>query len=186
MNLKKLVTVASLILAVGAFAPAIFAQVGGVTRVTGGSNVVPESPSNGQPGTEMPASAAPVGAGEAAYMSHENVRHRSEAPSSLHTEIKEEEQANRMEVMLERQIDAARARGGDVAAAQRERGLGSISLRKGRRREALSYFANAERDLNNQRLSDNSIQNSRLRVKETDQTPNAVNMHPNSSASTTY
>jgi hypothetical protein len=55
MNLKKLITVASLILAVGAFAPAIFAQVGGVTRVTGGSNVVPESPSNGQPGTEMPA-----------------------------------------------------------------------------------------------------------------------------------
>jgi hypothetical protein len=181
MEIRKLATAGTLILTLGTFAPPVFAQVAGMP-----AGNMPESPAAGQPGTEAPASAAPIGAGESAYMSHEQAQHASNGPTSLSAKTREEEQANRMEVSLERQIVAARARGADVAAAQHQKWLGSIALRKGNRSEALRDFTKAQHDLSNVRLSNNSAQNNHLRAKETDQTPNAVNMHPNKSATTAY
>jgi hypothetical protein len=179
MEIRKILATAGLALAIGAFAPCAFAQ--------GGAGVN-QAPSEGQPGTQAPASAAPVGSGVSSYMSHEAPGDTSteNAPPTLGAATKQEQKANRMEVKLERDITAARARGANVAAAQHQKWLGSIALRKGDRSEAMREFAKAEHDLSSRQLSNYSAANNRLRAKETSQTPNAANMHSNTSATTSY
>lgn len=69
MNISKILTAAGLTVAIGGFAPSVFAQAGGgagggagagAPAVAGsGANMTHQAPSEGQPGTQAPASTAP-------------------------------------------------------------------------------------------------------------------------------
>jgi hypothetical protein len=180
MNIGRLLSIAGLTLTIGSLAPCAFAQ---------GGAAVNQAPSLGQPGTQAPASAAPIGSASSDYMSHEGNTHANVAtPASTNDEI----QARRTETAVERDIVAAKARGVNVATAQRQKWLGSIALSKGDRTEAMRHFNRAKVDLrkagyrvgqNNVQLNDNRTN---LNANETDQTPNAANMHPNSGAAAAY
>jgi hypothetical protein len=111
---------------------------------------------------------------------------------SIPASTRDETQARRTEVMVQRDIVAARARGLNVATAQHQKWLGSIALAKGDRNTAMRCFNHAENDLRKAgyRVSRNGVQlndnRTNLNANETDQTPNAANMHPNTSARTAY
>jgi hypothetical protein len=120
----------------------------------------------------------PMGYGESAYMSHEKPH-----AGSTYQGVS---QASRTQVMFERDISTARARGADVSAAIHAEWLSNIALRKGNRPEAMREFARAERDLDNRELSHYSCQNNRLRAKGMTEALNAADMHPNTSATTAY
>jgi hypothetical protein len=188
MKINKLVSIGGLAITIGAFAPAVFAQTGGAPSA-GGAGVTANAPATGQPGTQAPASAAPIGSASSDYMSHEG-----HTPPTVSTpaSTREETEARRTEVMVQRDIVAARARGLNVATAQHQKWLGSIALSKGDRATAMKDFNHAETDLrkagykmseNGVRLNDNRTN---LNANETDQTPNAANMHPNSGANSAY
>jgi hypothetical protein len=180
MKISRLVSIASLTLTIGALAPCAFAQ---------GGAAVNQAPSLGQPGTQAPASAAPIGSASSDYMSHEGKTQAQEpTPASTRDEIR----ARQTETSVEREIVAAKARGVNVATAERQKWLGSIALSKGDRATAMKHFNRARADLrkagyrvgrNNMQLNDNRTN---LNANETDQTPNAANMHPNSGAATAY
>jgi hypothetical protein len=180
MNISRLLSIAGLTLTIGALAPCAFAQ---------GGAAVNQAPSLGQPGTQAPASAAPIGSASSDYMSHEGNPHMQEpTPASTRNEI----QARETETAVEREIVAAKAHGVNVATAERQKWLGSIALSKGDRTAAMSHFNRAKVDLrkagyrvgrNNVQLNDNRTN---LNANETDQTPNATNMHPNSGAEGAY
>ena len=96
-----------------------------------------------------------------------------------------------MEVGLEREIASARARGENVAPAQRQKYLGSYALAKGDRANAIRHFKQTQIDLREAaNMAGNGAQYNDSRVNlnadETDQTPNAVNMHSNRSARAVY
>src|SRR5437764_12753964 len=121
MNISKVVTAAGLTIAIGAFAPSVFAQAGagGVGGVAPGGAPVPsgtgatmgQAPAAGQPGTQAPASAAPVGAASSDYMSNEGAKGAKESSMSGPAATNSETHARSLETRVERDIVAARANG---------------------------------------------------------------------------
>src|SRR5215470_4283093 len=138
MKLGKIAAAAGLTIAMGAFTPVVFAQAGG--GATGGcvsagmpaasSGMVNQAPSEGQPGTQAPASAAPVGKASSDYMSSKETNAPQDYSMSRESTYNEE-QARWHETKLERDITAARAAGINVGSAQHQKWLGSIALSKG-------------------------------------------------------
>jgi hypothetical protein len=212
MKLSKIVAAAGLTVAMGAFAPSVFAFGGGVGGAVGGSagapavgasggNVNGSAPSAGQPGTEYPSSAAPVGAASSDYMSSENPNAPANSTLGASSELNEKE-VRRAEVNVERDIGAARAQGINVAKALHQKWLGSVSDSKGDRVDAMRHFRHAERDLraegfamsrngeeyrggyrNGVQLND-TRQN--LNADETSQTLSGAAMHANKGTNSSY
>jgi hypothetical protein len=200
MKISKVVTAAGMTIALGAFAPFVFAQAGagGVGSATSGGvpvtsgGITSQPPSAGQPGTEAPASAAPIGAASSDYMASEGANGAKTSSMSGPTATNSETHARRLETKVERDIVAARANGMNVAKAQHQKWLGSMALSKGDRPAAVRHFELAERDLRleGSGISRNGEQYNRSRTNtnanETDQYTNAVNMHSNRGANTAY
>jgi hypothetical protein len=199
MEIKRVLAAAGLTVALGAFAPTVFAQVAGFPSGglggmpgagTGTQTFQSQSPALGEPGTEAPASAAPIGAASSDFMASER-NAGGEPELTLSSAIQDETRARDMEVRLEREIVNARVRGENVALAQRQKYLGSYALAKGDRPNAIRHFKQTQIDLREAaNMAENGVQYNDNRVNlnadETDQTPNAVNMHPNPSARTVY
>lgn len=144
--------------------------------------VVESAPSAGLPGTNAPASAAPIGSTESDWMSHEVATSTSHAESTpLANEVKAEESARMEETELIRNIVAERAEGRNVDRAERQQWLGSISLARGERRMAKNYFQKAEADLKAARTTSSNVDAYGL-----DLTPDASNLHPNNGALVSY
>lgn len=197
MKLSKIVAAAGLSVAIGGFVPCVFAQAPGGTSsgmpVTGsGSAVTQQAPSEGRPGTQAPASAAPVGSASSDYMSNEGPNAAESSSMKGPAAQNRETRARWWETKVERDIVAARNNGANVAKPQHQKWLGSEALSKGDQRGAIRHFELAERDLRAQgygvsrdnRMQYNSSEN--LHANETNQPSNATNMHPNRGANSAY
>ncbi|MBV8357498.1 MAG: hypothetical protein JO189_06120 [Deltaproteobacteria bacterium] len=183
----------------GAFAPAVFAQAGGAAggvsagmpAGSGAANMVNQAPSAGQPGTQAPASAAPIGKASSDYMSSKETNAPQDYSMSKQSTYNEE-QARWHETKLERDITAARAAGINVGSAQHQKWLGSIALSKGDRTEAMRHFMRADQDLNDAgfRVSSNNMQyknsNTYLNGNKADQETNGANLHSNRGTNSAY
>src|SRR4051794_17530017 len=162
MKISKITAAAGLSLALGAFAPPVFAQAGGaggggatsgggMPSTTGsGANVNNSSPSEGQPGTQAPSSAAPVGSSSSDYMSSESPSAAANSGPSGTSATNNETQLRSTEVGLERDITTARQNGKNVSKAQHQKWLGSMALAKGDRVSAQHHFQRAKHDLSAQ------------------------------------
>ena len=199
MKLGKGVSAAALTIAIGAFAPSVFAQAsagGGAPAVgvpaAGNQGITNQPPSTGQPGTQAPASAAPVGAASSDYMANEGANAATNSSMSGPAATNSETYARLLETQVERELLTARAKGMNVAKAQHQKWLGSMALSKGDRPRAVQHFQQAENELSaeNLRASSNNVQandsRSNLNANETSQDPNAVNMHSNRGANAAY
>jgi hypothetical protein len=92
-----------------------------------------QTPSAGQPGTQAPASAAPVGSASSDYMSSESANGPQNSSANGPSAQNEETQARRLETKVERDIGSARSNGLNVAKAAHQKWLGSTALSKGDR-----------------------------------------------------
>jgi hypothetical protein len=192
MNVKRIAAAAGLALSMAVFAPPVFAQIAGgaVGGLEGGNSLTGSAPALGQPGTEHPASGAPLGAASSDFMSSEH-GHPSHEFVPPGTSARQERDARQLEVDTGRDIVAARAQGLNVAKAQRQRWLGSYALVNGDRTNALRHFRVAEQDLRTQGYNRTAMNGrakvnesrTNLNAEETDQTPDAANMHPNQARS---
>lgn len=137
MVISKIVAAAGLAVAIGAFAPCAFAQAGGgaagaarggvvsgAPAASGGGMMTNQAPSAGQPGTQAPASAAPVGSASSDYMSSETANGPQNSSVSGPSAQNEETRARRLETKVERDIGAARSNGVNVAKATHQKWLG--------------------------------------------------------------
>jgi hypothetical protein len=199
MKISKIVTAAGLTVALGAFAPCVFAQAGGAGGAAAGmpgtgsgTNVTNQAPSEGQPGTQAPASAAPVGSASSDYMSSEAPNGGSNATMDGPSATDAETQTRALETKVERDIVSARANGIDVSKAEHQKWLGSTALSKGNRTNAMRHFERAERDLRAKgyQVSRNNVQTNdtraNLNAHETNQDANAANMHSNRGTNASY
>lgn len=155
MQIRKVLTAAGLTIAMGAFAPCVFAQAGaggvggaatgGVPVTSGSGNTITgQAPSAGAPGTQAPASAAPVGSASSDYMAHEGANGPENSSMSGPAATNSETHARWLETKAERDIVAARSQGMNVAKAQHQKWLGSEALSKGDRPGAIRHFERAE------------------------------------------
>ena len=198
MKISKVVSAAGLAIAIGAFAPSVFAQAGaggtsgaapsGMSVPSGTGQNMGQAPSAGQPGTQAPASAAPVGSASSDYMANEGANGAQGSSMSGPAATNSETRARRLETKVQRDIVSARANGMNVARAEHHKWLGSMALSKGDRPGAIRHFELAERDLRTEGRNGAQYNNSRtdLNANETSQNPNAVNMHPNRGANSSY
>jgi hypothetical protein len=206
MKLTKTITAAGLTIALGAFAPCVFAAGGAGAAGGGGApaagvpggNTTGSAPAAGQPGTEAPASAAPVGAASSDYMSHEGANASANSSISGPSAQNSETRARWLETKVERDVVAARAKGVNVAKAQHQKWLGSEALSKGDRANAMRHFRIAERDLGDEgfQVSRNSQMNrtsvnenstsTNTNANDTSQNPSAANMHSNQGTNSSY
>src|SRR5581483_6509936 len=151
-----------------------------------------QAPSAGQPGTQAPASAAPIGASTSDWMSAEGAsvaKHSSPMPGPQDTQL--EKQLRLRETTLERDIVAYRAYSYNVQPAAWEKWLGSEALARGDRIDAAKHFQNAATYL--RRLSEagpyalrSDHSDSALHGSQTSEIMNASNMHSNRSSSSVY
>ena len=201
MKLSKIAAAAGLTIAMGAFAPVVFAQAGGGAAGGGvsagmpgagsGSAMINQAPSAGQPGTQAPASAAPIGKASSDYMSSKETNAPQDYSMSSESTYSEE-QARWNETKLEHDITAARAAGINVNKAAHQKWLGSVALSKGDRAEAMRHFQLAEQDLNNEgfRVSSNNAQynnsNTYLNGNKTSEETNGANLHSNRGTNSAY
>ena len=156
------------------------------------SGIFGQAPSAGQPGTQAPASAAPIGTSTSDWMSAEGsniAEHSSLMPGPQDTQA--EKQLRMREKTLERAIVAYRAYSYNVQPAAWEKWLGSESLARGDRIDATKHFDNAAMDL--RKLSEagpyalrSDHSDSALHGNQTSETMNAANMHSNRSSSSVY
>lgn len=194
MKFNKVATAAALTIAIGALASAVFAQAGGGggMSATGTNGITNQAPSTGQPGTQAPASAAPIGAASSDYMANEGANGAKRSTMSGPATTSSETYARSLENRVERDIVAARGKGMNVAKAQHHKWLGSMALSKGDRPGAVRHFQRAEDELRAEglRVSRNGVQandaRTNLNANETSQDPNAVNMHSNRGANAAY
>jgi hypothetical protein len=197
MKISKIVTAAGLTIAIGAFAPCVFAQAGAPAGSAGGgvpamsgNPMTNEAPSAGAPGTQAPASAAPVGSASSDYMANEGRNGAENSTMSGPATTNSETRARWFETKAERDIVAARADGINVGKATHQKWLGSMALSKGDRTGAMRHFQLAERDLRSEGFgtsrSVSSESRTNLNANETSENPNAVNMHSNRGANTAY
>jgi hypothetical protein len=203
MKFGKIAAAAGLSLALGAFAPPVFAQAGGGggggSAATGGGmpatsgsgqSVTNGSPSEGQPGTQAPSSAAPLGNASSDYMSSEGPNAAANSAPSGQSATNSETQLRRTEVGIERDITTARHNGLNVPKAEHQKWLGSMALAKGDRVSAMRHFDRAKRDLatqgGNAGATSQNESRSNLHANETSQPANAANMHSNNGASSAY
>jgi hypothetical protein len=201
MKFSKVATAAALTIAVGAIAPSVFAQGGapggggapaGGIPAAGTNGITNQAPYAGQPGTQAPASAAPIGAASSDYMANEGAHGAKNSSMSGPAAINSETYARSLETEVERDLVAARTKGINVAKAQHHKWLGSMALSKGDRPGAVRDFQRAENELRAEgfRVSGNGLQandsRTNLNANETSQDPNAVNMHSNRGANAAY
>jgi hypothetical protein len=199
VKISKLVAAAGLTVAIGGFAPCVFAQTGaggasgggvsaGVPAAGGaGGSITSQAPSAGQPGTQAPASAAPVGSASSDYMSNEGANAAANSSISGPAAQNQETRTRWFEAKVERDIVAARANGINVAKAQHEKWLGSTALSKGDRAGAMGHFETAQRDLQTQGFRSSPNESStNLHGNETSQNSNAADMHSNRGTSAAY
>jgi hypothetical protein len=160
----------------------------------GTNGITNQAPSEGQPGTQAPASAAPVGAAASDYMANEGANGAQNSSMSGPAATRLETYARSLEITVERDLVAAHAEGVDVAKAQYQKWLGTMALTKGDRVGAVRHFELAENELRSEGVpvpvSSNGVQAtdslSNLHSNETSQNPNAVNMHSNRGANAAY
>jgi hypothetical protein len=199
MKISKIIAAAGLTVAVGAFAPSAFAQVGGAAGVpaVGGTNITGQAPSAGQPGTQAPASAAPVGSAQSDYMSSESPNAPQNSSISGPSATNKETRARWLETKVERDIVSARSNGVNVGKAAHQKWLGSVALSKGDRVDAIQHFNRAERDLraagfnvSNAAGSNvsrpNNLPRSNLHGNETSQELNGADMNSNRGTNAAY
>ncbi|HJU12632.1 MAG TPA: hypothetical protein VJ728_17235 [Candidatus Binataceae bacterium] len=185
MKISKWVAAAGLTVAIGALAPSVFAQSGaggasaGMPATGSAGSITGQAPSAGQPGTQAPASAAPVGSASSDYMSNEGANAPASSSISGPAAQNKETRARWLETKVERDIVAARANGVNVAEAQHHKWLGSTALSKGDRAGAMRHFEIAERDLQRagSRIGGTNESSTNLHGNETSQNPNAAHMH---------
>jgi hypothetical protein len=197
MKFSKVVSAAALTITIGALTPSVFAQApaggapAGGMPVTG-TNGINQAPSAGQPGTQAPASPAPIGAASSDYMANEGANGAKNSSMSGPAATNSDIYARSLETRVERDLVAARARGMNVAKAQHQKWLGSMALSKGDRPGAVRHFQRAEDELRTEgfRVSSNGVQandaQSNLNANEISQDPNAVNMHANNGANAAF
>ena len=201
-------TTAGLSVALFSFAPPVFAAGAGISvgavsgmPVSGGaSGITMQAPSAGQPGTQAPASAAPIGIASSEFMSNEGrgaAENSSMWPSAQRTN--QEKQLRTDETMLERHISIYRALGYSIQPAEWEKWLGSEALASGDQVDAEVHFQQAVMDLrrsaeagayamssaNSYSMRSNNSDSSRHGNLISDET-NATNMHSNSSSRKAY
>jgi hypothetical protein len=155
--------------------PVAFAQAGPATT---------SCDTAGTPGTEAPASPAPISKISRDWMSHENSASTSNSQyvsSISQQQIAAEERARLEEARLVREIILARMQRHNADAAARNQWLGSISLARGNRAMAENYFRRAEADL---RANVTTAHHTDALSLASD--PDAVNMHPNDGVMADY
>ena len=212
MNLRNVLVAAGVSVALSGFAPPVFAQVGGAGAIAGTVSGMPavgtagagdltrQAPSAGQPGTQAPASAAPIGIASSSWMSNEgrnSAKNSSILPGPGSTN--RETQLRADETTLERDISTYRALGYNIQPAAWEKWLGSEALARGDQVDAGVHFQRAAMDLrrsaeagtyamsstNSYSVRSNHSNSSRLGNLTSDQT-NATNMHSNRSSRAAY
>jgi hypothetical protein len=164
----------------------------GMPVANGISGIFGQAPSAGQPGTQAPASAAPIGTSTSDWMSAEGGSIADQSPlipGPQDTEL--EKQLRTRETTLERDIGAYRAYSYNVQPAAWEKWLGSECLARGDRVDAAKHFQNAATDL--RQLSEagpyalrSNHPDSTLHGNQTSEIMNAANMHSNRSSSSVY
>jgi hypothetical protein len=157
-------------------APAAFAQV-----------VVPGLTSMDTaalPGSEAPASPAPVGKMSSDWMSHEDsalISQNSAFSLPTANRVQAEEQARLEESQLVRKLVLARSQGRNIDPAARNQWLGTISLARGDEAMAENYFHRAEVDLQTDQTARRHVDALGL-----GDDANAANLHPNTDTATSY
>jgi len=202
MKVRTLVAIAGISLTMASFTPQVFAQAGGVGGTSGAAGmpaagsgsggIFQQAPSAGQPGTQAPASAAPLGASTSDWMSHEDhsaVKHSSLMPSS--EQISQEKQLRLQEKNLEHDIAAYRADGYKIQPAAWEKWLGSESLARGDQPDASKHFQTAAMDLRRiaeagQHAMPLNNSDAGLHGNETGQMTNGTDLHSNRSSRAVY
>ena len=163
------------------------------------------APSEGVPGTNAPADAAPLSAATSAWMSNEPaVPSRSESsplsvgavvadqvntlrygqssgPSITSNQIDAEAEVRQLGTRLGRDLLAARARGVNIGVAIEQQRLGEISLAKGYRNMAAAYFRNGE-----EALAQESAPPPTNHAVTASLDPSGAQMNPNNGAIATY
>jgi hypothetical protein len=200
MKIGKTLTAAGLTVAIGAFAPSVFAfgagGVGsgapGMPATSSGQSVTQETPAEGQPGTQAPASASPIGSASSDYMSNEGADGPADSSMSGPSSQYSETRARALETTVEREIVAARADGMDVASAEHQKWLGSTALSQGDRDGAMRHFDLAQNDLRAERfpVSGNNVQYNNswtnLNANDTSQNASGSDMQPNRGTNDAY
>jgi hypothetical protein len=200
MKVRTVLAAAGLSLTVASFSVPVFAQVGvgggtvnaGVPAAGGSTGVFQQAPSAGRPGTQAPASAAPIGTSTSDWMSkegHSIAEHSSPIPGPQDTQL--EKQLRVQETTLERDIVAYRALGYSIQPAAWEKWLGSESLARGDRIDAAKHFQKAAMDLRQlaeagQYALRSNHSYSTMHGNETSEIMNAANMHSNRTSSSVY
>jgi hypothetical protein len=197
MKITNILAAAGLSLTVASFAPPVWAQVGGTSSGMPGAGAgvngpLQQAPSAGQPGTQAPASAAPIGASTSDWMSSEGrsaAAHSSVLPQA--GTANKEKRLRAEETGLERDLVAYRARGYNVQPAVWQKWLGSEALSRGDQKGAAIHFNKAKNDL--RRLSEaranthpNYSSDAQLHGNETSQATSATDMHSNRGSSSVY
>jgi hypothetical protein len=221
MKVRNIVAAAGLSLTIASFSPPVWAQVGGAgSGATGGaiglgglsspgmpaagsggpSGIFQQAPSAGQPGTQAPASAAPIGIASSDWMSNEGrgaAENSSAWPSAQRTN--EEKRLRTDEKTLERDLSTYRALGYNIQPAAWEKWIGSEALARGDQVDAGVHFQRAATDLrqsaetgpyrmnavNAYSMRSNNVDSSRHGNLTSDET-NATNMHSNKSSRAAY
>jgi hypothetical protein len=219
MRVKNILAAAGLGLTIASFSPPVWAQVGGAgsgapggaggfggvsgmpaAGTAGASDIFRQAPSAGQPGTQAPASAAPIGAASSDWMSNEGrgaANNSSAWPNAQRTN--EEKRLRADEKTLERELSAYRALGYNIQPAAWEKWIGSEALARGDQVDAGVHFQRAATDLrrsveagkskmsevNAYSMRSNNFDSSRHGNLTSDET-NATNMHSNKSSRAAY
>ena len=218
MKVRNIVAGAGLCLAMASFSLPVGAQVGGAGAastggVSGGvssagmpaagagvSGYFQQAPSAGQPGTQAPASAAPIGIASSDWMSNEGrdaAKNSSAWPSAQRTN--EEKRLRTDEKRLERNISTYRALGYSIQPAAWEKWIGSEALARGDQVDAGVHFQRAAMDLrrsaeagayrmsalNAYSMRSNNFDPSRHGNLTSNET-NATDMHSNKSSRAAY
>ena len=221
MKVRNIVAAAGLTLTIASFSPPMWAQVGGAgSGATGGasglggvsgfgmpaagtagsSGIFQQAPSAGQPGTQAPASAAPIGIASSDWMSNEGrgaAENSSAWPSAQRTN--QEKRLRADENTLERDLSRYRALGYNIQPAAWEKWIGSEALARGDQVDAGVHFQRAAMDLrrsaevgayrmsavNAYSMRSNNFDPSRHGNLTSDET-NATNMHSNKSSRAAY
>jgi hypothetical protein len=218
MKIGNIFAAAGFSLAIASFATPVLAQVGGAgSGSTGGAigfggvsspgmpaagsgPVFQQAPSAGQPGTQAPASAAPIGIASSDWMSNEGrgaAENSSAWPTAQRT--KEETRLRVDEKTLERNVSTYRALGYNIQPAAWEKWLGSEALARGDQVDAGVHFQRAATDLrrsaeagayrtstvNSYSMRSDNFDSSRHGNLTSDET-NATDMHSNKSSRAAY
>jgi hypothetical protein len=215
MSFRNILAAAGLSVALSSFAPPVFAQVGGAgagagafsgigapgmpaVGTAGAGQLMWQAPSAGQPGTQAPASAAPIGIASSDWMSNEGRGSAGILPPGPRS-TNRERQLRADETTLERDISTYRALGYNIQPAAWEKWLGSESLARGDQADAGFHFQRAAMylhrsaeagaytmsSINSYPMRSDNFDSSRHGNLTSDET-NGTNMHSNKSSRAAY